>query len=76
MCPQKSTIKRINLWLDGYRRIAVSPAHQSSSPRPDIGARIFLDLFQASGDVRSVGEDVPVYCEGVCGYFGNLKMVC
>jgi hypothetical protein len=29
-----------------------------------------------SGDVRSVGGDVPVDYEGVCGKFVNLKMMC
>ena len=33
--------------------------HQSSSPSLDIGARIILNLFQTSMDVRSVGVDVP-----------------
>ena len=42
----------------------VEPAHLCSSPRLDMGARIYLKLFQdLTGDVISVVRDVPVNSE-------------
>jgi hypothetical protein len=32
--------------------------------------------FRPSGNVRSVGGDVPVDYEGICGDFVNIKMMC
>ena len=58
------------------RRTVVSPAHQSSSPRLDTDARIFLKLFQAFRRCAFSERDVPVDYEGVCGDFVNLKMMC
>ena len=36
----------------------------------------FYIYFRPSADVRSVGGDVFVDYESVCGYFANLKMMC
>ena len=42
----------------------VEPAHPGSNSRLDMGARIYLDLFQdLTGDVLSVVGDVPVNSE-------------
>ena len=56
------------------RSLVVEPTHQDSSPRLRSGGHSFLDLFQASDDVCSLGGDVPVDYEGICGDFVNLKM--
>ena len=58
------------------RRTVVSHSHQSSRPIHDIGAHTFWIYFRLSRDVCSVGGDILVNYEGVCGNFINLKMTC
>lgn len=45
------------------RFLVVEPTHQGLSPRLGIGALIFLIYFRLSGNVRSVGGDIPVEYE-------------
>src|ERR1043165_2497650 len=52
----------------------VSPAHQSSNPRFDIGARIFVDLFQAFRRCAFSGRRRSRRRRG--GDFVNFKMMC
>ena len=55
--------------------LVMEPTHDCSNPTFDISSCIFLDLFQAFGDVRSVGEDVLGNYEVACGSFVNLNVL-
>ena len=61
-------------WM--VRRTVVSPAHQSESPRLTLVLAFSWIYSNPSGNVHSVGEDVRVEYEGVCGDCINLKMMC
>lgn len=58
------------------RFLVMEPTHQSSCLRLGTDSCVFWIYFRPSGDVRSVGGEVPVDYECVRGDFVNLKMLC